>query len=98
MIEQMNDFIKWKLIIKRIIFYLNESNENNCSRKNKYFDLWYDNTFNKDKEPVTEEDIKQQSILLEKWTTEQNNIDEYRKQCVTKAFELISKYFFNLWD
>jgi len=98
MITNMDDFIKWKLIIKRIIYLLKESNEDECSRKSKYFNLWYDNTFVNENNIFTEEESEQQAKLTQQWMDECKEIDLYREQCAKQAFELLSKYFFNLWD
>ena len=96
MITKMDDFIKWKLIIKRIIFLLEESNEDKCSIKNTYFSAWYDNTFDETGEEYNKDEDNKE--LLEKWTTKQKEIDLYREHCAKEAFKLLSEYFFNLWD
>lgn len=82
-----NDFIQWKLILKRIAYCLKESNEEYCSYKNKYSEDWINNW--KD-----EPDIE----LADKYFKECDKIYNYQCKMVKEAFSLISKYYFALWD
>lgn len=35
---------------------------------------------------------------LEKWRNSEREIEEYRDKCKDEAFQIIGKYFWNLWD
>lgn len=107
-------FAKWYIILTRISYCLKQANEDITDIVNEYAEdftqaVWGDDSFmdhmvpcrfdSKGKptcyELVTNEPSKE---LREKYFNREQEIFEYRDKMKDEAFDLIKKYFWNLWD
>lgn len=96
---------EWNNIIDRIIFCLNEYDEEKCSYKNKYkdtFPLEFDfkkseefPNFNELVEPIMTDKEKENKEL---WLKEYTNIYNYRIKMLNEGLELFKNHFTSLWD
>lgn len=95
-------FIAWKLILRRIAYCLKESSEDQCGMTNEYWDKYWNLVFDRDykndeeREQILElPEIKElDKKVQERW----KEIDEYKTKMKDEAFELLSKWFFALWN
>jgi len=85
---------KWEKLIERMIFLLQEMNEETCSYKNKYEEEFLALFDNKDYNYIVQSD----SDLQNKYYGEEKNKNNYMNNCKKEFFELFSKYFYDLWD
>lgn len=91
-----DNYIKWRIVLKRIAYCLRESSEDFCSQENEYWHRYYELNYEKDK--LNEDEQKENKKLEKQWLSREKQIDKYRTKMKDEAFKLISKYFFNLWD
>lgn len=95
-------YIMYRIILRYIAFCLKESSEDNCSVKNEYDDEFYDRTFSFGETPIEEMEkrweTKEYKALEKKWLKRNNEIIKYQYSMKDKAFKLLSKYFYSLWD
>ena len=92
--------IVWDKILKDMIWYFKEANEETCSLQNEYennceFD------FKKDKGYYTITSIyptEQAKNEAELYFEREKELAEYRKECRDKGFDLLKTYFDCLWD
>lgn len=82
---------EWDKILDEMIFLFREMNEETCKKKNPY-------------EKVLDE-FKKKYGKNDEYREVENNyyeaekeLEEYRKNCKNRAFELFSKWFHYLWD
>lgn len=91
------NYLNWRLVLKRIAYCLEQSNDDFCNEKNEYWDELYSLIF-KDESSLSNDEIERKNEL-EKLNESRNiEIDKYKENMKNEAFKLISKYFFNLWD
>lgn len=85
---------EWVAILKEIIQHLHNAEEDNPSseRKNPYQEAFEEQFKNNDFFNKETTDIDRQYYLAEK------ELDEWRQEEIEKAFDLMKKYFFALWD
>lgn len=109
-------FTRWQLILKRMVYCLQQADENQVSLKNKYEEefekqVWknvdtdttskFSDYLVQDKsnpklyELNTSEPDKN---LKERYYKECDRINSYRNIMKNEAFNLLKKYFWNLWD
>jgi len=98
----------WEAVIDRMIFCFTEMNEDTCSMKNEFKDECFrqrhkPNEGKKVKdwfEPCgTDKDGMPLYRLLEKdFWRKQKEIKAYREKMKDEGFDLMKKYFWNLWD
>lgn len=104
-----NDYIRWRLILRRIAYCFEEFDEDLCTEKNQYKDEYFEKKFPKDKEelfvPIEENpklyQMKTNEIdkdLEEKFWKREEEIENYRIAMKEEGFKLLSKYFECLWD
>lgn len=79
---------EWDKELDKMIYYFTEMSEDECSQKNQYSEnfnkLWFSDNIDKD--------------LQKKYLDREKEICEYREDMKNKGFELLSKYYWNLWD
>lgn len=92
-----DDFYKWQLILTRIAWCLEQANEETTCIKNEYEEEYFDKIFKNDYE-FWENKNGEDKELEEKYFSRLKDIAEYRNQMKDEAFDLIKKYFWNLWD
>ena len=83
--EELNlqdGFDRWHLILTRISWCLEETERD---IENEYWDEYFYKQY---------EDKK----YRDKWLKRQLEIDDYKDKCKDEAFDLLKKYFWNLWD
>ena len=88
-------FDRWWLVLSRIAYCLKESSEYQITEVNDYqyqFEklLWSEQT-----NPNID---KTELELRKKWLDREKEIAEYKIKMKDEAFELLKKYFWNLWD
>ena len=107
-------FAKWYIILTRIAYCLKQANEDITDIVNEYAEdftqaVWGDSSFMEHMVPckfdssgkptcyelVTNEPSNE---LREKYFNREQEIFEYRDKMKDEAFDLIKKYFWNLWD
>lgn len=85
---------KWKEILDRMIFLLNEMDEDKCSYKNPF-----EEEFNHYIKEKYSGHLKKSNGDLEKlFYGEEKNKWNYINSCKQEFFDLFSKYFYDLWD
>lgn len=97
-----DQFIAWKIILRRIAYCLKESSEDQQTMANEYWEeywnLVYDREYVDDEERdqvLNDPKIKElDKKVQERW----KEIDEYKEKMKDEAFELLSKWFFALWN
>lgn len=103
-----NCYIKFRIILRRIAYCFTESNEELCSQVNEYEDEYLKQRFNDNEDlfiPL-EDNLKLYKLNVKKvdeeldynYTKRQLEIEQYIEDMKNQAFELLSKYFFYLWD
>lgn len=103
-----NCYIKFRIILRRIAYCFTESNEELCSQVNEYEDEYLKQRFNNNEDlfiPL-EDNPKLYKLNVKKvdeeldynYTKRQLEIEQYIEDMKNQAFELLSKYFFYLWD
>lgn len=103
-----NCYIKFRIILRRIAYCFTESNEELCSQVNEYEDEYLKQRFddNEDLFIPLEDNPKLYKLNVKKvdeeldynYTKRQLEIEQYIEDMKNQAFELLSKYFFYLWD
>lgn len=94
-------YIIWRLVLRRIIYCFKESSEDQCSMKNEYWDKYWDLVFETE---YTDEELNKvlsdpETMKLNESVQKRNQeIDDYRNKMKDEAFELLSKWFFALWN
>lgn len=100
-------YIVWRLILRRIIYCLEQSNEDKCSEENEYAEEYNKLTFDSYPELSLEDrlnkrgemfETKEYKELQDKWLDRCKEIDEYMDDMKTEAMTLFNTYFFALWD
>lgn len=82
---------RWLLILSRISYCFKQANENTTKIKNEFEDSFFHLSY-KLKEGDVPEDLKNNYFAKEK------EIYEYRNNMKNEAFDLLKKYFWDLWD
>ena len=111
---EINIFTKWYIILTRIAYCLKQANDEITIIDNEYreeFDrvVWGDGSFldhmvpckfdSKGKPTCYELKTNEPpEELKEKYFNREQEIFEYRNKMKDEAFDLIKKYFWNLWD
>lgn len=80
----LNSEEEWDKVLDEIIYLFHESSEDYCSIKNRYNSELANGFADENKKHL--------------WIQEEKNLGNYREQCKNQAFELFSKYFYDLWD
>lgn len=83
---------QWDIEIDNMIYYLTEMTEEGCSEINEYKKEFYDILWGKDVATEEHEEISK------KFYDREEQIYKYRNKMKEKAFKLISKNYWNLWD
>lgn len=105
-------YIRWRLILRRIAYCLEQSSEDLCIETNQYSNEYFRQKFRKEfncfddlLEPCEDDptkykfkDNKVNKTLERKYRKRENEIEKYRTNMKDEAFNLLSKYFFHLWD
>jgi hypothetical protein len=105
-----DNYIRWRLILRRIAYCFEEFDEDLCSEKNQYKDEYFEKKFPKDTKDLfvqlegdpklyrinTNENIDKE--LEEKYWKREEEIANYRIAMKEEGFKLLSKYFECLWD
>jgi hypothetical protein len=93
--------IVWNKILKDIIWYFKEANEETCSLQNTHefnfnFDFKREDSGYYTMTTVypTEQDKNEAELHFKR----EKELAEYRKECRNKGFELLKTYFDCLWD
>ena len=89
---------EWERILDRMIFLLNEMDEDKCSYKNPYEEEWEKGIEERFASMVDGGRTPQDKELFEKWRGEEQNKYKYIQLCKEEFFDLFSKYFYSLWD
>lgn len=94
---------KWAEILDRMIFLFNEADEDKCSHKNPYEEAYLASFYNdpptlKEDNALHFSDDPKDKDITEKYLKADKEIWEYRNKCKDEAFEMFSKWFWNLWD
>lgn len=105
---------KWKDILDKMILLFRDSYEPTCSYKNKYEEDWqntwdkFSEDYGKFGEKLEENDgpkrihfpheVDEHKEITKLFLEEEERIENYRNNCKNEAFELFSKWFWNLWD
>ena len=85
---------EWRNILSRMIFLLNEMDEDKCSYKNPF-----EEEFNHYIKEKYSGHLKKSNGDLEKlFCGEEQNKWNYINSCKREFFDLFSKYFYDLWD
>lgn len=74
---------EWEKILKDIIFYFSESQEETCSVKNEY-------------EYIFDSSLCEDRGFRNKWVDRDLEIEEYRKENFQKGMKLFTEYFWNI--
>ena len=82
---------EWTMILNQMILLFKDADPETCTYHNKYEEEYY-NVLTLPKEDAYREKV------WKSYYDEEIKIDAYREQCKNEAFELFSKYFFDLWD
>lgn len=85
---------EWDNQLDKMIKCFMEMSENGCSMKNEYKDKFFE-IF--DLEDTNKDDTEEYKELSEKWSNREKEIDNYKEKMKIEAFNLFSKYFWNLW-
>lgn len=117
-----DDFTRWQIILMRMIYCLQQADENQTEIENKYYEefhrqSWPDTSntkkfkdfWNTITEPIKFDKkgkpklykLKQNEVdktLKENYFNRESEINKYRDDMKTEAFNLINKYFWCLWD
>ena len=83
---------KWREILDRMIFLLEEMDEYKCSYKNPYQEEF--------EELIESEDLTQTIMdsFMDKYNGEEINKAKHMELCKEEFFYLFSKYFYDLWN
>lgn len=106
---EVDIFAKWYIILTRIAYCLKQANEEITEIENEYsdalFEVFHKNTLDlissKEKgkpKLYTINTPKANEELRKKFLQKEDEIFEYRDQMKNEAFDLLKKYFWNLWD
>lgn len=88
---------EWSDILDRMVFLLNEMDEDKCSYDNPYEDEYFSSL--KDRFEKVENGWRVKKDELSKlYFGEEKNKWNYINLCKKEFFDLFSKYFYNLWD
>ena len=94
--------IVWDKILKDMIWYFKEANENTCSLQNEYdYNVEFDFQKKESECYYTMNSIyptEQDEINAKLHIQREKELTEYRKECRDKGFDLLKKYFDCLWD
>lgn len=91
-IFDINDgFSRWQLILTRIAYCLIQANEESTEIKNEYEEEYFNQIFGN----TTNKNHKK---LEKKYFDREEEIYKYRNEMKNEAFDLLKKYFWNLWD
>lgn len=104
-----NGYIKYRLILRRIVWCFNESDEDISSQQNEYRDEYFDQLFPKDdkdmfKQSETEPNVFELNTnevdkeLDKNYHKRDKEIIKYRENMKKEGLKLFSKYFDCLWD
>lgn len=109
-----NHFIRWKIVLRYIAYCLEESGDYSSEVNEyheEYFKQLFGGDIESIKdmfEPIEDENNKTTMYKLKTYdvnkTLEENyenrykEIEEYKENMKNKAFKLLSKYFYSLWD
>ena len=85
-------FSRWQLILTRIAYCLIQANEDTTDIKNEYREDYVNQIFGNIYQ------TKQKQELEKKYFEREKEIIEYRDEMKNEAFDLLKKYFWNLWD
>lgn len=102
-------FNRWQLILTRIAYCLTQANEDETEIKNEYREEYFNQAYGtiedwwnrRCKKVESGYIIKAKNIdkeLEEKYFNREKEISEYRDEMKNEAFDLLKKYFWNLWD
>ena len=100
-------YIKWRLILRRIIWCLQEGNRDYESEYWKeYWDILkkhnmlFEQKLNKDNKELKLSEVEKRKLkkLQQLAYKDDLKFDSYKRQNISEAFNLIAKYYFNLWD
>jgi hypothetical protein len=115
-------FDRWWLVLSRIAYCLEQTDEDKTDIKNEYAEEYYNQTFGKDDgnedfktwwnkhHKVVEYDEKgkpklwqlithdAEKELEDNFKRREEEIAQYREDMKNEAFDLLKKYFWNLWD
>ncbi len=78
---------KWDQILDKMIFLCQEMNEDTCSKKNEVTENYVHDIKNGHEVKLDDE----------MWWERQQEIDQYRQQCLESFFKYFTKYFHSLW-
>lgn len=101
---------EWDKKLDRMIFLLEEMNEESCTQQNPYEDEYFE-AIDKLREGPTEhpdgsvsyryphlKEYPEYRELAEEYDAEEKRITQYRLDCKQEFFDLFSTYFYDLWD
>lgn len=102
-----NSYIQWRLILRRIVYCLTQSSEDKCKEVNEYKDEYFEQAFGKkgllDNLTKTHNGytLKMNLVdpkLQENYIKRGKEIDNYRRSMKKEGFELLSNYFYSIWN
>ena len=85
---------EWNSQLDKMIKCFMEISEDGCSMKNEYENKVLESFDIKDTNKDKTEECKE---LREKWLSREKEINNYKEKMKIEAFNLFSKYFWNLW-
>lgn len=95
---------EWEEILNRIIFCFRECDEKTCSIKNEYKENYHKAFFGEFSKEKTLNGLLKINFpevpkeLEDKYMNRCNEIEKYRENMKNEGFDLLKKYFWNLWD
>lgn len=94
---------EWKAILDRMTFCFTEMNEESCSLKNEFDEEYHKQVFgDKNWDDLSYSGKwkfnKAEPELEQKYKQKRKEIYEYRTKMKDEGFDLLKKYFWNLWD
>lgn len=102
---------KWDAVLDRMIFLFGEANEASSSRSNPYEDDYmkaFSEVQNREKDTKAHkgagvrvhfpDEYPEYKELAEKYTAAEKELEQYLLHCKNEAFQLFSKWFYDLWD
>lgn len=85
---------EWRKYIKRMIFLLDEMDEDKCSYKNPYEEEYENHCI----ERWGHEKTSKEEKLINMYLGEEQNKRIYIENCKKEFFDMFSKVFYDLWD
>lgn len=85
---------EWNSQLDKMIKCFMEISEDGCSMKNEYENKVFESFDIEDTNKDKTEECKE---LREKWLSREKEINNYKEKMKIEAFNLFSKYFWNLW-